>query len=155
VACFGFGEPTSEEFLLGDAGEIGLDVENGGAIEHIDATDVQGGAVAAKEFNGSEGDRVGAQWRAGGENAVAAIIGRWPRDQVKSLGAIELPQNDEVGEAFDVCKAGREFRENFQGTICVVLSAEAFGDLAWFFVWAGDKADGAGGEHGAARDFKS
>ena len=48
VACLGFGEPASAEFFFGDTGEIRFDVENGSAIEHIDATDVENGAFAAE-----------------------------------------------------------------------------------------------------------
>jgi len=42
------GEPASAEFFFGDTGEIRFDVENGSAIEHIDATDVENGAFAAE-----------------------------------------------------------------------------------------------------------
>ena len=63
LSRFGFGEPSSAEGFCGDAGEIGLDVEDGGLVEHVDASDVELGVFAAEEFEDGEADGVGAAGR--------------------------------------------------------------------------------------------
>ena len=38
MTSFGIGEPAPFELLSGNAAEIGLDIKNGRAVEHIDAS---------------------------------------------------------------------------------------------------------------------
>src|SRR5437773_1987139 len=55
---FSFGEPAPAQFLFGDAREIGLDIENRRAVEHVNAAHMQIGAVAPKQFNCGKSDRI-------------------------------------------------------------------------------------------------
>ena len=66
----------------------------------------------------------------------------------ESLGAVEDPQDEQVGEAFDVGKAGAELREDFEEAFGFVFGAGAFGDLLRVLVGAADVADGLGRKHG-------
>jgi NTE family protein len=146
-AGFGLGEPAAAEFCFGDTGKIRLEIEDRSAVEHVDAADVEIGAVATKQFNGGESDRIRAERRAGGEDSVRTVVGGRIGDKVETLGAIKFPDDDEVREAFDVGEAGGEFREDFEDAVGGVLGAEAFWYVGRLFVGAGDEADGARGEH--------
>jgi hypothetical protein len=46
-ALFRFREPASTKLLGRDPGQVGLDVENRRAVEHVDASYAQAGAAAA------------------------------------------------------------------------------------------------------------
>lgn len=81
----GFGEPAATEFFGGDAGHVGLDVEYGSAVEHVDASDAQFGTVAAEEFDDGECDWVGTAGRARSEEAVRSVVGRSWAEEFESL----------------------------------------------------------------------
>ena len=104
-------------------------------------------AIAAEEFNDGESDGVGTPRGAGGEDAVRAIIDGRRAEQIESLGAVEYPEDEQVGEALDVGEAGGELRQDFEDAFRFVFGAGAFGDLFCVLVRASDVADGLGGEH--------
>jgi hypothetical protein len=135
------------EFFFGDAGEVRLDVEDGGAVQHVNASHVEVGAFAAEEFDGGQGYRVWTKWGTGGEDSVGTIVRGRCAEQVESLGAVELPDDDEMGEAFDVGEALFELGQDFEYAFGVVFSAETFGDVFGGGEGTADVADGAGGEH--------
>jgi hypothetical protein len=148
LAVFGFGQPSAAEILGGDGGHVGFDVEDGGAVEHVDAADMEGWAVAAEQFDNSEADGVGAARGARGEDAVGAAVGGALADELKTFGAVEDPQDEQVGEAFDVLQSGGEFREDFEDAFGVVGDANAFGDGSGGRVGAADDSDGTWDKHG-------
>jgi len=45
------GEPSALEPFLGDTGEVGLDVEDRGAVEHVETADAQRRALASQELD--------------------------------------------------------------------------------------------------------
>jgi hypothetical protein len=116
-------------------------------MQHIDAADVEGGAFAAKQFDDGQADWIGAARRSCGENTVRAIVGGRSAEQVEALGAVELPEDHEMREAFDVGEAGLELGQEVENAHSFVLCAEAFGNVAGAFVGAGDMADGLRCEH--------
>jgi len=145
---FGFGEPASAETFLGNAGKVGFDVEDGSAIEHVHAAHVQARAVAAEKFYRGQADGIGAAGGAGGEDAVGTVVAGWAGDEVVALGAVEDPEDDQVGKTFDVGEAWGEFRQDFEGALGLMLCAEAFGDVAGVGVGSEGASDGLGSEHG-------
>ena len=151
---FGFGEPAAAELLGGDAGHVGLDVEEWGAIEHVEAADVEFGSVAAQEFDDGESDGIGAAGRAGGEDPVRAVVGGRGTEELVALGSVEGPDYEEVREAFNVRKARLEFGENIKDAFDVVLDAEAFRNGFGVSVRTSHMADGAGCEHGVGRSVQ-
>ena len=120
-------------------------------MQHVDATDVQAGAFAAKQFDDGHADWIWAARRSRGEDAVRAIVGWRSAEQLKALRAVELPEDDEMREAFDVGEAGLEVGQDIEDAIGLVPCAEAFGNLAGAFVRAGYIADWSRGEHKSQR----
>lgn len=55
---FRFGEPAAAELFLRDAGEVGFDVKDWCAVEHIDPVDMQVRAFTAAQFDNSHTDWV-------------------------------------------------------------------------------------------------
>jgi hypothetical protein len=147
-AGLGFGQPAAAEFFLRDVGKVGFDVEDGGAVEHVNAANVEGGAVAAEEFDVGEGDGIGTARRAGGEDAMRAVVTGRRGDEVVTLGLVEKPKDAEVREAFDVGEAGGEFGQDFQGAFDIVLRSKASGDIASLGVGGDGVSDRLRGEHG-------
>ncbi len=116
-------------------------------MQHIDAADVEFGALAAKQFDDRHADRIWTARRPRGEDAVRTIVGGWSAEQVEALGAVELPEDDQMREAFNVSESGLKLREDVEDALGLVLWAEAFGNLAGVFVGTGDIADGLRGKH--------
>jgi len=116
-------------------------------VQHIDAADVEVGAIAAKQFDNGQADGIWTARRSGSENTVRAMIRGRGAEQLEALGAVELPEDDEMREAFDVSEAWLELGQEFEDALSLVLCAEAFGNVAGAFVGAGDMADGPRGEH--------
>ena len=92
---------------------VRLDIQNRRPVEHIYAPDVQLNTFAAKQFNGCQADRVWTQRRPRGKHSMHSVIGRRLAEQFKSMRAIELPDHDEVREAFDVSQTGLKLRQDF------------------------------------------
>ena len=137
----GFGHPSTAQLFGGDAGEIRLDVEDRSSVQHVDAADVELRAFAAKEFNDCEADRIRTARGASGEDAVRAIVDGRSAEQFESLGAIEFPEDDEMGEAFDVGEAEFELGIDVENALGIVFYAETFGNLSGVFVRTAYGAD--------------
>lgn len=116
-------------------------------MQHIDAADVEVGAFAAKQFDDGQADGIWTTRRSCGEDAVGPIVRRRGAEQLEALGAVELPEDDEMREAFDVSEAGLELGQEVEDALGLVLCAEASGNVAGVSVRAGDMADGLRGEH--------
>ena len=72
---FSFSKPAATELLGRDAGHVRLEIEDGSAVEHVDATDVELCSFTAEKFDYGQGDRVGATWGTGRKDSVRAIVG--------------------------------------------------------------------------------
>jgi hypothetical protein len=131
---FGFRHPAAAQVLLGDAGQIRLDVEDRRSVEHVNAADVQGLTVATEEFDDGEGDGIGASRGSRREDSVRAVVDGRSAEQLESFGAVEDPEDEEVREAFDVSEAELEFREDCEDALSLVFGAGSFGDVFRFGV---------------------
>src|SRR5579864_1730483 len=80
-----FGEPAAAQLIFGDAREIRLDVEYGGAVEHVNATHVKIGTVAAKQPHRTECNRIGTKRRSSREHAVRTTVGRRHGEKFEAL----------------------------------------------------------------------
>src|SRR5690242_21073036 len=96
--CFGFGQPAAAEFFRRDAGHIRLEVENGRAVEHIKAANVQAVAAAAEDFDDCQPDRVRATRGSCGEHPVRTPVDRRGTEKLEVLGAVKLPNYKKVRE---------------------------------------------------------
>lgn len=146
---FGFGEPAAAQFFFGNTREVGLEVENGCAVEHVDAAHMQIRAIAAEKFDCGQSNGIRTQWRSGRKHAVRPIVGRRGCGEFESLAAIKFPDDDQMGESLDVGEPGFEFGKDFEHAIGVVFRAETLGDVAGAFIGTTYEADGARSKHGA------
>src|SRR5690349_13605507 len=122
-------------------------MEDGRAVEHVDASNVQHSAVSAEEFNDREADRVGTSRGARGEDSMRPVIGRRRADQLDSIGAVEHPDDEEVREAFNVSETALKFRLNLKHAFGLMLRAQAFGNLLRARMRASDKSNRLWREH--------
>src|SRR5512146_2772248 len=81
LSLFRFCQPSSFQLLHRNARKIGLDVEDGGTVQHVDAADLEGSALAAEQFHCGQADRIGTIRRARGEDAVLTAIAGWLAEQ--------------------------------------------------------------------------
>src|SRR5579862_468443 len=91
-ALLRFRQPSAAQLFGRDVRHVGLEIENGRAVEHIDSANMEIGAFTAEQAHDGEADWVGAPGRARGEHAVGCVIARRRADQFESLRAIELPE---------------------------------------------------------------
>src|SRR5206468_2735433 len=134
--------------FFGNTGEVWLDIENGRAVEHVDAAYVQVGAIAAQQLDRGQSNWIGTQRRSGRKHAVSPIVGRRRCCKFEALAAVELPYDDQMREALDVGEPGFELRQDFEYAVGVVFRAESFGNFAGVFVRTADESDGTRSKHG-------
>ena len=67
---FGVRNPAAPKRLGSDTRQVGLDVQDRRAVEHVDAARRGARAVASQQLDDRQADRVGAPRRARGEDAV-------------------------------------------------------------------------------------
>ena len=117
-------------------------------VEHVDASDVELCVLAAEELEYGKADGVGAAGRSRGEDAVGFVVEGWRAEQVEVAGSIKVPDDEEVGETFDVGEAEFELRQNGENTFCVVLCVKAIRDFGALLVRAADESNRPGNKHG-------
>ena len=142
---FGFGEPAAAQIFRCDGREIGLDIEDGRAVEHVDATDVEHCALDAKQLDDGEADGIGAARRPSGEDAMRTVVGRRSTDELVILVLAEDPEDKEVREAFDVLEAGLKIGAEFEDALFGVLCTKAARDGVGVLKRAAHPADGTHG----------
>jgi hypothetical protein len=98
-------------------------MEDGSVVEHIHTSDMQIGAFAAHEFDDGHGDRVWTKRGAGSKYTVRSIVRGWSAKEFEASRTVELPEDDEVGEAFDVGEARLELGQDFEDAIGLVFVA--------------------------------
>ena len=69
------------------------------------------------------------------------FIRRRMRDQIVSIGAIELPHHIQVREAFDIHQPRRKLAQNLQHAFGIMFCAQAAWNLRRLFVRALHKSD--------------
>ena len=96
--------------------------------------DVQIRMLAAEQLDDGETDRVGATGRSRGEDAVLAVV-RWRRaEQLEGLRAVELPEHDQMREAFDVREAQLEVGQNRDHAVCFMAGSKSFWYIAGLLI---------------------
>lgn len=101
IAAVGLGEGVA-------VGDIGLDVEDGGLVEEVDAFNLEKVAVDAQEAKGAEADGVGAVWGAGCEGSAFYFRTAWWGDGgVPVFVEVEPGDDPDVVEAFEVFEGDR------------------------------------------------
>ena len=90
----GLGKPAPAQLLLGNTRQVGLDIEDRRAIQHVHASDVQIRAFPAKQFNRGQGNWIRASRGAGREYTMLTTrISRRTGDQIEIYRTVELPDN--------------------------------------------------------------
>ena len=96
LPCLCVYQPAALDLILWHARKIRLDVEDGRAVEHVDAVHSQLRAVAAEQPHDSQADGIGTLGRARGEHAVRPIVQWRVRDEARTLSAMKDPDHDQV-----------------------------------------------------------
>jgi hypothetical protein len=104
--------------------------------------DVQDRAIAAEELDDRQSDRIGTPWRACGENAVWDFFPGRRAEQIVAIRSIEDPENEQVGEAFDVFQPFLEFGKDLERAVRFVFCAWTLRDLRGVFEGSSGEADG-------------
>src|SRR5437868_5333389 len=145
-ACLGFGQPAAPKLVGGDAGHIWLDVQDGRAVQHVDAAHVQVGALAAEQADDCKADGVWAARRAGGKNAVRPVVEGRVAGQFKALRAVECPEHEQVREALDIEQPSLKLRQNAQNAFRLMRNAEPLRNGRAVLIWANYLANGTKSE---------
>ena len=90
---------------------------------------------AATQFDNRQANRIRTSRRPGGKHAMRPIVGgrvsqQFCSPQFLSGRAIELPDDEEMREAFDVSEPGLKLRQDLEHAIGIVFGIEALGNLA-------------------------
>ena len=139
----------------GDAvgiGDVGFDVEDGGAVEKVAAAEVELGAVNFLEFNNGESDGVGAKVGAGGKDTESFV-------SAKARGAdggfpwgvgglVEEEDDPEMGELFEPAQGigGVEGGQKFEGGGGTFHETGLSGNSKFFVVAGVENTDGLKGD---------
>jgi hypothetical protein len=88
---------------------------------------VQVESVAAKQFDDGEANRIRATGRSRSKYAMRTIVGGRRAEQGEAVGAVKLPENDEMREAFDVGEACLKLGQDPENSIDLVLAPRPLG----------------------------
>src|SRR5689334_20720834 len=99
LSCLGFGEPSTAQLFSRDAGQVGLDIENWGPIQHIYAPNMQLRSFTVTQFDGSQANRVRPSRRTGRKHSMRPIVRGRVSEQIVSTQflsgrPIELPDDE-------------------------------------------------------------
>src|SRR5262249_35062730 len=77
TACLGLGQPTSLEPVFWYRGQIGLDVQDGRSVEHVQAANPQRPPLTREQLNHCKADRIGSAGGSRCKDGMRPIVGRW------------------------------------------------------------------------------
>ncbi len=92
-------------------------------------------------------NRVGTAGRASGKDSVGSIVEGRFADQIEVAGAMKLPEDEEVGESFNVDEPRLEFGQELEYTLGFMFRVQALGNLAGLVVGAAHESDRLGNKH--------
>ncbi len=141
-AAFGGVQPTAPQFPGRDSGQVGLDVDDRRAIQHVDATYPQDVGLATEQLDHGQTERVGTTRRAGGEDPVLELVGRIAAEQLVVIGAVEDPDHEEVRKTLDVAQPVGELGPDLDLALRDMLGSEAARHLLSRRVWRAHDTDG-------------
>src|SRR5271167_4055515 len=104
-------------------------------------------AFAATQLDDCKANRVRTSRRSGCKHSMRPIVGRRCTEQFEPMGAIKLPDHDEMREALDVGEPRLKIGKDLEHTICLVSSAKTLGNLAHILVRTTHKSNRLRGKH--------
>src|ERR1700694_2349699 len=75
------------------------------------------------------------------------VVRRWRPEQLKSIGTIELPNDNKMREALDIGEPSLKLRQNPEHALSLMLNAKALGNFAYVLVRATNKANRLRSKH--------
>jgi len=99
-----------------EAGNIGLDVQERCAVQNVDAFHGKPVSRAFQEPHYGDADTVGPAGMTCGEDAVGRVVQEGVTNQFTGLGPVEVIEQVEVAEQFDVQQPFGELFEYLHGT---------------------------------------
>jgi len=78
---------------------------------------------------------------------MLAVVRWWRAEQLKRLRSVELPEHDQMREAFDVRKAELKVGRNGYDTLGIVSGAKSLGNVAAFLEGTAYKSNGPRRKH--------
>src|SRR5579871_2014711 len=147
LPCFGLCQPAAPQLLRGNAAQIGLNVQDRRAIQHVDSANVQVAALAAEQLKDSQANRIRPPRRPCREDPVRPVIRGRRTGQLEAAGAVELPEHEQMREALDISKPWLIFRKDLEHTLGCMLRTQSLGNCAGFVVRAADKSNWPGRKH--------
>jgi len=94
-AVSGFGDGVG-------VGNVGLDVDNRRAVEHVDVQDIEPQVLHALELHHAQAEWVRSVWGTGRECAAAYVAARWLHLRAPAVIEVEPEQHPDVFPAFEV-----------------------------------------------------
>src|SRR5208283_1661133 len=104
-------------------------------------------ALAATQLDDCQANRVRTSRRSGRKHTMRPIVGGRCTVQFEPMGAIKLPDDDEMRETLDVGEPRLKIGQDLEHTICLVFSAKTLGNLASVLVWTNHKSNRSRGKH--------
>jgi len=108
---------------------------------------MQLGLIAMQQLDDREPDWIGTKRRASGEDSVPTIIRRWRAEQFKVLCPVELPDDEQMREAFDIRKPEFEIGKDRDHALCIMPGSKPFGYVTAVLIGSAYKADGPRRKH--------
>lgn len=87
-------------------GYVWLDVKQRRTVENVYVTDVQEAVFDPVEMDDGKADGVGPRGGAGGEETAGFCIQEWNDVQVVAAAAVEMVEQDDVGESVKILQSG-------------------------------------------------
>jgi hypothetical protein len=103
-------EPAGPDVRLPVPAGIRLDVEDGRAVDEVEAGDLEDAAVPAEEPEDAQPERIRSMGRARGEDAPGFRLARRSDLELGRPGLMKLEKDDDMGEALQAVQAGGELR---------------------------------------------
>ena len=120
---------------------IRLDVEYGRSVEYVDTANGQQVAAYAEQFDDTQTDRIGAQWGAGGEDAMFGILQKRFDHQFGRAGAMQMVNEIKMRKTFDIFQTGGIGWKYFQRALTVLCEYRLRGCLLRKGMFTVDDAD--------------
>ena len=121
---------------------IRLDVQKRGAVENVNALDVQQAVFDLVQLNNGKPDWVRTLGRSGGKESPRLRIHERNNVEVESVASVEVVQQDDVREAVEILKSWVEILEQFDSTLYTGGSRRLDRHAFWFPKRRVDDPDG-------------
>src|ERR1700727_1557720 len=103
--------------------------------------------LSTNQLHNSKTNRVGTAWGSSRKDSVGSIVNWRFANQIEVAGAVELPENKEVGESLNVDKPRLEFGQELEDTLGIMFRVQPLGNITGLVVGAAYESDGLGYKH--------